>query len=398
MVAGEDRLENSGVDVVLKIAGVDVPVRTSPIVYRFADPARGEVRRPIAVVPEITVLLRHAVEYARGNAPFDRAMVVSVRSVATTPRDVDVSLGLPAGLRADSAVRRVTLKPNGSANVYFRVQGRLPVGRHQIKATATTGATTFDFGFVPIEYEHIRPQRLYRQSVVQVEAVNATFANLRLGYIRGVGDNVMPMLEELGLPVTELDPTTLPQVNLSSFTTIVLGTRAYEASPALVANNAVLMRFVRNGGTVVTQYGQSEYTQPGILPFPITLSRPADRVTDERAAVRVIDPSSPLLSAPNKIGENDFANWVQERSLYMPRTFDKQYHALLSMNDSNEPPNDGAVLVAPVGKGTYVYTTLSFFRQLPAGNPGAARLFINLLSADQRAANRPTATSSPVRP
>jgi hypothetical protein len=253
-------------------------------------------------------------------------------------------------------------------------------------------------GFVPIEYEHIRPQRYYRQSVMQLEAVNATFANLRLGYIRGVGDNVMPMLEELGLPVTELDPTTLPRTDLSRFTTIVLGTRAYEASPALAANNPLLMRFVRNGGTVVTQYGQAEYTQPGILPYPITLSRPADRVTDEHAAVRVIDPASPLLSAPNKIGENDFADWVQERALYMPHTFDKQYHALFSMNDPNEPPNDAAVLVAPIGKGTYVYTTLSFFRQLPAGNPGAARLFINLLSADQRAANRPTAASSAVRP
>jgi hypothetical protein len=228
--------------------------------------------------------------------------------------------------------------------------------------------------------------------------VSATFANLRIGYIRGVGDNVMPMLEELGLPVTELNPAMLPQINLSSFTTIVLGTRAYEASPALVANNPVLMRFVRNGGTVVTQYGQSEYTQSGILPYPITLNRPADRVTEERAAVRVIDPSSPLLSAPNKIGENDFANWVQERALYMPHTFDKQYHALFSLNDPNEPANDAAVLVAPVGKGTYIYTTFSFFRQLPAGNPGAARLFINLLSADQRATNRPTATSNPIRP
>jgi hypothetical protein len=305
---------------------------------------------------------------------------------------------LPAGLHADSAVRRVTLKPFGAASLYFRVRGRLGAGRHQIKATANIGDESFDLGFVPIEYEHIRPQQYYRQSVVQVEAVNATFANLRIGYIRGVGDNVMPMLEELGLPVTQLDPATLPRVNLSGFTTIVLGTRAYEASPALVANNPVLMRFVRNGGTVVTQYGQFEYTQPGVLPYAITLSRPADRVTDERAAVRVIDPASPLLSAPNKIGENDFANWVQERALYMPHTFDNQYHALFSMNDPNEPPNDGAVLVAPIGKGTYIYTTLSFFRQLPAGNPGAARLFINLLAADQRATTRPPATSSPVRP
>ena len=178
----------------------------------------------------------------------------------------------------------------------------------------------------------------------------------------------------------------------------MLGPRAYEASAALVANNAVLMRFVRDGGTIVTQYGQYEYAQPGILPYSITLTRPADRVTDETAPVRVLDPSSPLLATPNRIVESDFSHWVQERSLYMPHTFDPRYHALFSMNDPGEPPNDAAVLVAPVGKGTYVYTTLSFFRQLPAGNPGAARLFINLLSARQAAASRPAARSSPVRP
>jgi hypothetical protein len=159
------------------------------------------------------------------------------------------------------------------------------------------------------------------------------------------------------------------------------------------------MQFAQNGGTIVTQYGQTEMTQPAMLPYPITLTRPADRVTDETAVVRVLDPTSPLLSSPNKIGEADFAHWVQERSLYMPHTFDKQYRALFSMNDKDEPPNDAAVLVAPVGKGTYIYTTFSFFRQLPAGNPGAARLFINFLSADQRAANRPSAAASgPVRP
>jgi hypothetical protein len=209
------------------------------------------------------------------------------------------------------------------------------------------------------------------------------------------------MLEELGLPVTELDPHALSAATLSRFTTIVVGTRAYEspAGQSLVGDTPLLMQFARDGGTVVTQYGQFEMAQPGMLPFPITLTRPADRVTEEQAQVRVLDPASPLLSTPNKIGESDFANWVQERSLYMPHTFDKQYRALFSMNDKNDPPNDAAVLVAPVGKGVYVYTTLSFFRQLPAGNPGAARLFVNLLSADQRAANRPpTPASGSVRP
>jgi LmbE family N-acetylglucosaminyl deacetylase len=387
MVTGEDRLHDSGVEVGLRVDGVPVPVRVGPIVYRFADRARGEVRRPVSTVPEISVLLEHEVEYARATAPFDRTMLVFVRSAATTPRDIDVSLALPAGLAADTATRHITLPAFGNASLYFRLRGRLPAGRHQITATATSHGERFATGFVPIEYEHIRPQRYYRPSTVQIEAVNATFANLRIGYIRGVGDNVMPMLEELGLSVVELDPATLPQVKLSGFTTIVIGSRAYDAnSAALLANTPLLLRFAREGGTVVAQYGQN-MSQPGILPYPV--SRTVDRVTDESAPVRVVDPGSPLLAAPNRIGDADFANWVQERASYMPHTFDKQYRTVFSMNDKNEPPNDAAVLIAPVGKGAYVYTTLSFFRQLPAGNPGAARLFINLLSANPRAANRP---------
>jgi LmbE family N-acetylglucosaminyl deacetylase len=398
MVVGDDRIQDSGADVVLRIADVEVPVRTGPIVYRYADPARGEVRRPIATVPEISVLLQHDVEYARANAPFERTVMVTLHSSSPSPREVDVTLSVPRGAKADTAVRHAGLRPFGDVQLYFKVQGRLAPGRDSITAVAKLGARTFSQGFVPVEFEHIAPQRYYRPARTYVESVNATFADRRIGYIRGVSDNVPPMLEELGLPVTELDPAALPQTNLSAFTTIVIGPRAYEASPALVANNAVLMRFVRSGGTIVTQYGQYELTQPGILPYAITLTRPADRVTDEHAQVRVIDPASPLLAMPNKIGETDFTGWVQERSLYMPHTFDKQYHALFSMNDKNDQPNDAAILVAPVGKGTYVYTTLSFFRQLPAGNPGAARLFINLLSANQSSTSRPSATSSPVRP
>jgi hypothetical protein len=254
-------------------------------------------------------------------------------------------------------------------------------------------------GFVPIQYEHIRPLRYYRQARVQLEAVNATFANLKVGYLRGVGDNVMPMLEELGIPVVELDPVSLAQTSLGGLSTIVVGPRAYEANPALVANNGALLDFARKGGTLVVQYGQSPYASLGILPYPFTLPRTGARVTDETAAVRVLDPGSPLLSAPNRITDSDFANWVQERTLYMPTAFDRRYRTVFSMNDPNEPANDAAVLVAPVGKGTYVFTSFAFFRQLPAGNPGAARLFINLLSATPATANRPPVPPSvPVKP
>jgi LmbE family N-acetylglucosaminyl deacetylase len=400
MITGADRLRDSGVEVELRIGGVPVTVQTAPIVYRYADAALGEVRRPVATVPEITLLLEHEVEYARANSPFDRTFRVNVHSAATAPRDVDVSLALPAGLTADSATRRVSLKAFGGANLYFRVTGKMRPGRDSIVATARAHGETFDRGFVPIDYPHIRPLRVYRASTVRIEAVNATFANLKIGYIRGVGDNVMPMLEELGLSVVELDPVSLPRTNLSGLTTIVIGSRAYEANPAaMIADTPLLMRFARAGGTVVTQYGHAEMAQPGLLPLPISINRTGDRVTDENAVVRVLDPGSPLLSSPNKIVESDFAHWVQERTLYMPHTFDPQYRRVFSMNDPGEPANDAAVLIAPVGKGTYVFTTFSFFRQLPAGNPGAARLFINFLSADQRSATRPlTPLSTPPRP
>lgn len=132
---------------------------------------------------------------------------------------------------------------------------------------------------------------------------------------------------------------------------------------------------------MVVQYGQTEMTQPGIMPYPIELARPAARVTDENAPVRVLAPDSPLLTWPNRITAEDWRGWVQERSVYMPSTFDAHYTPILSMNDPGEPPNQGAILIARVGNGTYVYTTLALFRQLPAGNPGGARLFVNLLGA-----------------
>jgi hypothetical protein len=135
---------------------------------------------------------------------------------------------------------------------------------------------------------------------------------------------------------------------------------------------------------MLVQYGQYEMMNPGIMPFPVTINRQQDRVTEEDAPVRILDAQSPLLSTPNRISQADFEGWVQERALYMPRTFADAYKPLLSMNDPGEDPNSAAILVAPYGSGTYIYTTLSFFRQLPAGVPGATRLFVNLLAAGQK--------------
>ena len=390
-----------------------------PIVYRFADPVKGEIDRPIAIVPAVSVTVDQPIEYVPANRPFDRVVRVELRSASNHPRTARVSLELPAGLTADSSSIEVGLPdyagnfggegepqgfPGGRSvpgnspirTVEFRVHGALAEGRHRISAIAESEGRRYTNGYTLIEYDHIRPQRLFRDATIDLSAVNVQVAaGLKVAYIPGVGDNVAPMLEQLGIPLTVIQPANVAQADLSRFTAVVVGPRAYESSPALVAANPKLLDFARHGHTLVVQYGQFEMANPGIMPYPITIVRPGDRVTEEDAPVRITDPSSPILNSPNRIASSDWDGWVQERSLYMPRTHDDRYRTMLSMNDTGEPPKDGAILVAPLGDGTYVYTTLSLFRQLPAGVAGGARLFVNLLSADHRSAGTPAAPLKP---
>jgi hypothetical protein len=382
MALGEERLADSYARVTLNVAGGPVTVDAGPIVYRFADPARGERRRPLTAVPPISVTLDGEMQYARAGVAVDRRIDVHVASAATAPRSVTVTLTLPAGLRADSVIRRITLDSAGTTSLSFLVRGSLPAGRHAASVMASSNGEDFAIGYLPIDYEHIRPLRYYRQAAALIESVDAALPrNPRIAYVRGVGDNVAPMLMQLGVQVKVLAPDELERTDLSGFGAVVVGPRAFAATPELVSQAPRLQAFARAGGTVVVQYGQAEMQRPGLLPYPITLAQRAARVTDERAPVRVIAPSDRLLTTPNRISAADFERWVQERAVYMPSSFDPRYRAPLEMNDPGEPANRGAILVAPLGRGAYVYTTLAFFRQLPAGVPGAARLFLNLLGA-----------------
>jgi hypothetical protein len=357
----------------------------APVVRRIADPVRGDVSRPVVFVPAISARLDRSTELAPANAPLDRTVRVHLRSAATVAREVAVILRPPSGLSVDSARRTVTLQPGGSASLAFRVRGRLRPGEHSMAVYAESSGQRYDVGYTTVDYEHIRPRRLFAPATTRIVAADVIVPPaLAVAYLPGVSDNVAPAIEQLGIPVTLVDAATLPNLDPTRVPVLVVGPRAYEANDTLRANAAAVLEFARRGGTVVVQYGQHEMMEPGIMPYPVALERRADRVTEEDAPVRVIDPASPVLTSPNRITERDFAGWVQERALYMPRTFDARYRAPLSMNDPGEPPNQGAILVAPVGSGTYVYTTISFFRQLPAGHPGAARLFVNLLAAGRR--------------
>ena len=362
----------------------------APVVHRRADPVRGDVRTELQVVPAISVTLDREIEYAPANLAIDRTVRVHLQPGGPSRREARVTLRLPAGLAADSASRAVVLDGGLPRTVEFRVQGRLAPGRHAIDAVVESQGASYSSGYTTVEYEHITPQRLYRDAVVVLAAVDVAVPPTlrRVAYIPGVGDNVAPMLGQLGLEVTVIDAADVARTDFAGYDAVVVGPRAYESRPELVASNPRLLDYVRDGGTMVVQYGQYEMQQEGIMPYPVTLSRPQQRVTLENAPVRILRPQHRLLTTPNRITALDFTGWVQERSLYMPVDFDDRYTPLLSMHDPGEKPNEGAILVARYGRGTYVYTSLSFFRQLPAGVPGPARLFVNMLAAGADAAPR----------
>ena len=355
----------------------------TPIVYHYVDRVRGDLQRPLIVAPGISITLDQATEMVRANTPSNQVIKATLRSALSDLSPVTVTLSLPRGLSADSAARTIVMAPGATRTLSFKVKGSLPRGAHQITATASAKGRSYQMGYVPIEYPHINPQRIYRPSAISVNAVNVALpARLNVAYVPGVGDNVAPVLQQLGVPLTIVDADDLPQTDLSRFTAIVVGPRAYQSSQSLQDNNEYLLSYVRNGGRLVVQYGQGEMQRPGIMPYPITLQQRAERVTDENAPVTFTDPQSPLLNAPNKITQDDFKGWVQERATYMPSTFDSRYRSMLAMNDPGEQPNRAAILAAPYGRGTYIYLPLALFRQLPAGVAGGARIFANLLGGN----------------
>jgi hypothetical protein len=202
--------------------------------------------------------------------------------------------------------------------------------------------------------------------------------------VRGASDRVPEAVAAVGVPIELVGPDSLARGDLSRYDAIVIGSRAYETDPALVANNGRLLDYARSGGLVIVQYQQYPFVNGGLAPYPLSIARPHDRVTDETASVRLLDPAHPVFHVPNEISAADWQVWVQERGLYFAHDWDSTYTPLLEMHDPGDPPLRGGLLVAHVGAGTYVYTGLAFFRELPAGVPGAYRLFANLLALKRR--------------
>jgi hypothetical protein len=314
-----------------------------------------------------------------GAGPQSQSVTVHVASYSRQPVAGTITLQLPAGWTASPAEWPVSLKPGERTAATFTVNPPQPIvpGTFTITAQTTVAGRALSQDVQTIAYPHIATHRLYSPATVKVQAVELTVAQVKVGYIMGSGDQVPDAIRRLGLAVELIDGPLLATGDLSRFDTIVVGVRASEARPDFVANQGRLRQFMEQGGTLIVQYQQGDYTERQLAPLKGEIGA---RVTDETAPVTILQPAHPRFTFPNQIAPADFDGWVQERNLYSFLEFDRGYTPLLESGDPGEAPNRGGELYAEIGKGRFVYTSYSWFRQLPAGVPGAYRLFANLLS------------------
>ena len=365
------------IELNLEIGGQEIVYRVEPR-FRKVDRVQGEVTEPLVIAPSAFVELPRPVFLFGDKSP----KTIRVRIIAATEKvNGNVALEVPTGWKVEPASVPVALQSAESETTCtFQITPPTANGDAVLRAVlALDGKRQPAFSQQRIAYPHIEPQTLIFPA--QAKLVRADVANKAplVGYLPGAGDAIPESLREIGSDVKLLDDNEVKAANLARFDAIVLGVRAANVNPARVsAWFPELLAYAKNGGVVIMQYNTSPGPKPEQLPYPLKVSR--DRVTEEEAEVRMLAPDHPVLNFPNKITAADFNGWVQERGLYFPNEWDPAWTPILSSNDTGEKPADGGLLVARVEKGWFVYTGYSWFRELPAGVPGAYRLFANMIS------------------
>lgn len=354
-----------------------------PVEFRFADDIRGEVRRRADLVPKLTLALNEELIVVPASSA-DRKIAVTLtvtnnsRNAITGNAGVDFN-GIIGATVAPNAVPFEIRRTGEKQNITFELTlpAHSSAGRYSLTATAVSGGRPFSTRSQLVEYPHITSHRIYRPAETPVVVADIKTTQVKVGYIPGSGDRIPEALRQMGFDVATISESELASGDLSRYDTIVVGIRAYQVRPDLVANNRRLTDFMNAGGTLVVQYQLNAYAQQNLAPFPMQMG---PRTADENAQVVFARPEHPILNMPNRITEADFAGWVQERNLYNFSTMDERYLGLLETHDAGEAENFGGLVVADVGRGKYVYCSYSMFRQLPAGVPGAYRLFANIVS------------------
>jgi len=357
-----------------------------PVMVRFKWPDGSEGEHPLALGPAYSVALTPSSDVIpmklRGS-----------RSVKSTARDqssgsqAQIALKVPGGWRADPVRESIEIPKDESKDASFQVfPSELKEGQTQIRAELTSDKKSYGEGYSVVTREDLGTFYYYQPAVQRVSVVDVKVPkDLKVGYIMGAGDDIPTVLEQIGMNVTMIPADKLASQDLSKYQTIVLGIRAYDTQKGVIDNNKRLLDFVENGGRLVVQYNTLgsfgvpiDFNSGKYTPYPATLSRA--RVSVEEAPVKILDPANPIFHSPNEIVQKDFEGWVQERGLYFMSQWDSNFTPLLESHDPGEGEQKGGLLVAHYGKGTYIYTGYAFFRQLPAGVPGAVRLFVNLVS------------------
>ncbi len=371
-----------------------------PVTHRGNDQASGEVRRPLLILPRVSVALEPQVALWPRDGAQPRRFTAAVRQAGPGSTAGQVSLELPAGWEG-GAPRRFELNGAGATQEFgfdVRPARGASGGLQEVRAVASgDDGARWTAGVQVVDYPHVVPRAHVVPAVASVAVADLRLPGARrIGYVRGAADRVPEALAAVGLPVEVLDRETLARGDLARFDAIVVGPRAYEVDSALVHSGERLAGFARAGGLVLVQYQQAAFFQGSFAPLPLRAAvataergRPAfatyPRVADELAPVRVLEPGHPAFNRPNRIEAADWDGWIQERGLYFAPGWDPAWTPLIELADPGEPAQRGGLLVARVGEGTWVYTGLSFFRQLPAGVPGAVRLFLNLLDLNDHA-------------
>lgn len=357
------------------VEGTLIPFERT-IVYKYNDPVAGEVYQPLDIIPAVTTKILNKVQLFKDS----RRQTASVKIKAGKDNcKGGLRLELPNGWKVSPASIAFDLPKKGSEIIVtFEVIPPDSPSEATAKSIATVDGQDFDREQIIIDYPHIAKQQVLMPSIAKFTKADLKIEGHNIAYIMGAGDNIPESLKQMGYSVTLLTPDAITAEGLKSYDAVVLGIRAYNVLDAIVFKQQLLFDYVANGGTMVVQYNTTgDLVTRDIAPYPLRISR--DRVTEENAEVTFLDPKHPVLNYPNKITPKDFTGWVQEQGLYYPDEWAKEFTPIFTSNDKDEEAKKGGLLVAKHGKGYYIYTGLSFFRELPEGVSGAYRLMANLI-------------------
>jgi LmbE family N-acetylglucosaminyl deacetylase len=360
----------------IEINNVTIPYERN-VIYKYNDDVKGEVYQPLDIVPIATSAIAEKV-YIFNN---DRSKTVTVKIKAGKDNvNGNAKLDVPQNWKVTPTEIPFTIDKKGQeVLVVFNVTPSSDASEISIKSVVTVNNQTFDKEKIDINYSHIYKQLVLKTAEAKAIRLKIKTKNEKIAYIMGAGDEVPKSLTQMGYEVTILKPEEITTERLGNFDVVMTGIRAYNVVNALAYKQRLLLDFVQNGKTMIVQYNTlDDLVTKDLSPFPLKISR--DRVTEENAEVRFLAPNHPVLNYPNKITADDFKGWKQEQGLYYPSEWDVNYTPILSANDQGEKPKNGALLVAQYGKGNYVYTGLSFFRELPEGVSGAFRLLANIIA------------------